>query len=184
MNFHNEKTRGHNHQSLFEWCCRTICGMIFGNGILCEYHVTSILFGLPMDSGVRGLCKKKLHGKSWEFYWYPLGCAEVSMKQNRKESPWSSHEIFWPVWIPCEEKVNGRICDFPWDPLGSVKNSLKRKSIENPGTFHARYPLGCTEVSMNRKHLWSPAWDFTWDPLDCVEACRKLILRLLMHGVF
>ena len=135
MNFHNEKTRrGHNHQSLFEWCCRTICGMIFGNG---KYHVTSILFGLPMDSGVcRGLCKKKLHGKSWEFYCYSLGCVEVSMKQNHKESPWTSHKIFWPVWIPCEEKVNGRICDFPRDPLGSVKNSLNRKSIENPGTFH------------------------------------------------
>ena len=106
-----------------------------------------------------------------------MGCAEVSMKSNLNESLGTSHEIFWPVWMPCEEKVNGRICDFPWDPLGGVDNSIKRKSWKI---------LGLSMVSsglcggLHEQEPFVKSWDFTWDPLDCVEACisNNILLKV------
>ena len=40
-----------------------------------------------------------VHGKPWDFYWYPLGYVEVSVKRNLKESPGTSYEIPYPHMI-------------------------------------------------------------------------------------
>ena len=111
------------------------------------------------SSGLCGdSCEEEVCGKSWDFYWYPVGYVEVSMKWNLKWSPGTSHETFLTTCgYPREEKYNGRIYDFTWDTLDCMEASLKRKLMENPGTVW--------------RSLWREVlWDFPWDPLGCVMA--------------